>query len=350
MRSRGRIAALSVVAVVSIAAARFASEPVGESLASAAREYLESLTPELRARANPKLEDAARLDWSFVPRSRPGVALGEMSDPQRIAARGLMQASLSSRGMLKAEEIMSLDAILRELEKGQAIAASRDPLAYTITVYGEPLRGKAWGWKLEGHHVSLNFTAAGDRAVAVTPAFLGANPGEVRQGSRAGLRVLAIEEDLGRELAKSLDEAQRKEAVSPDAAPADILTGPGRSLDVAPSSGLACSKMTPQQQNLIDRLLEEFAGNMRQELANVELERIHKAGLEQIRFAWAGGLDRGQPHYYRISGPTFVIEYDNTQNGANHVHTVWHDRQRDFGQDALKDHYQSERVPASTPK
>jgi hypothetical protein len=185
----------------------------------------------------------------------------------------------------------------------------------------------------------LNFTLSDDDA-AVTPSFMGANPAELRQGPRAGLRVLAMEEDLARELVKSLDEAQRKEAVLAESVPGDILTAPGRSLDTALSTGLAQAKMTPAQKHTLEQLVGEFAGNLRQELAGGELARIRKAGVESVRFAWIGSAEPGKPHYYRISGPTFIIEFDNTQDQANHVHTVWHDRERDFGRDVLKEHLQ----------
>jgi hypothetical protein len=242
--------------------------------------------------------------------------------------------------VLKVEEIMSLDSVLRDLEKGRGPV--RDPLKYTVEVYGQPRDGGTWGWKIEGHHVSLNFTVAGG-AVTVTPAFLGANPAEVRRGERAGLRVLAAEEDLGRDLARSLSAEQRKAAVVSEEAPRDILAVPGRGLDGVPATGLAVAEMTGEQRALVERLLGEFAGNLRHEMAAPELERVRGAGLEKVVFAWAGGMERGQGHYYRLSGPTFVIEYDNTQDGANHVHTVWRDRERDFGKDLLKEHLEGRR-------
>ncbi len=305
-----------------------------DPMAAAAVKFLDSLTPELRKKAVLAFDDRAREDWHYIPRQASGVEFGEMNEAQRIAARGLMRSTLSSQGMNKVEEIMLLDGVLRDVEKGSG--PRRDPLAYSVTVFGTPGAG-AWGWKVEGHHVSLNFTGTGEHT-ASTPAFLGANPAEVRHGERAGVRVLAAEEDLARELLASLNAEQRREAVISDRAPSDILAVPGRSLDGLDRSGLPVSSMDGPQRLLVDRLLREFAENLRHELAEEELARIATAGMDAVRFAWMGSDRRGEGHYYRLSGPTFVIEYDNTQNGANHVHTVWRDRERDFGRDLLKEH------------
>ncbi len=342
---RGRRLAFVLLSAMSLAAARLALPAT--DMVGAARAFLDSLPPESLAKAKLAFDDAARTDWHYVPRTRPGITFGEMTDAQRIAARNLIRTALSPRGMLKAESIMSLDGVLRDIEKAAGgTGGSRDPLAYTLTIYGEPSDARPWGWKIEGHHLSLNFTLPGGTVVDATPAFMGANPARVPSGPKAGLRVLAAEEDLGRELVRSLDEAQQKEAVVSQQVPADILTMPGRSLDGAPATGLPFSAMTPEQQALLKRLLDEYAFNLRHELAEAEVARIHEAGLNNVRFTWTGSVEPGRPHYYRISGPTFVIEYDNTQNDANHVHTVWHDRERDFGHDALKDHLEHGHAPS----
>ncbi len=326
-----------VLAVLSLGAARLGSMSVTADMSAAAAAYLNALTPELRARASAPFDGPRRTDWHYVPRDRAGVTFGQMSEPQRIAARNLMRAALSSKGLLKADAIMSLDNVLRGLENSSGPV--RDPLAYEVTVYGDP--GKPpWGWKVEGHHISLNFTVAADGKWSATPSFWGANPGDVRTGPLAGQRVLGEEEDLGRELALSLDDTQRKEAILAGQVPSDILTSPGRNLDVAPAVGLPYSAMHPNQRALLERLLDEYAGNLRHDAASEQLQRIRDSGMDKIRFAWIGATEPGRPHYYRISGPTFVIELDNTQNEANHVHTVWHDRDRDFGRDLLGEHYQ----------
>jgi hypothetical protein len=303
--------------------------------------FLASLDPALRASASIAFDDRARKDWHFVPRTRPGVTFAQLTDAQRVAARRLVRSALSARGMLKVESVMDLDAVLRELEQRSGRSgAGRDPLRYTIAVYGDPA-SHPWGWKIEGHHVSLNFTLVRG-GVAATPSFLGANPAEVGAGAAAGRRVLAMEEDLARELVLSLDDQQRAEAVVAPEAPADILTAPGRDLGAAPPAGLAYSKMTDLQKAFLDRIIREYVENLRAELAEGELNRIERAGRENLRFAWAGATEPGRAHYYRITGPTFIIEYDNTQDGANHVHTVWHDRERDFGHDLLREHLERE--------
>lgn len=315
-------------------------------MAAAAAKFLDTLTPELRAKAALPFADEGRLDWHFVPRARIGVAFKAMDDTQRIAARELVRSALSSSGANKVEEIMALETVLREIEKG-ARPGHRDPLAYSIVVFGEPDAGadaKPWAWKIEGHHVSLNFTGV-NQQTAVTPAFLGSSPARIPHGERAGLRVLAAEEDLGRELLASLDTDQRRAAIIADVAPADIVAIPGRSIDQVDASGLAVASMNADQRAIVERLLGAYAGNMRQDLAEHELQRIAAAGIDQLRFAWMGGEKRGEGHYYRLSGPTFVIEYDNTQGGANHVHSVWRDRQHDFGRDLLKEHHEHAHRP-----
>ena len=304
------------------------------AMSSAATKFLESLSPSLRAKAALAFDDKFREDWHYIPRARAGVEFTELSGAQKIAARQLMRSALSSQGMNKVEEIMLLESVLHEIEKGSG--PRRDPLDYSIAIFGSPM-ASPWGWKLEGHHISLNFTDAGE-SITVTPAFLGANPAEIWQGPRAGVRVLAAEEDLARELLASLTVAQRAEAIIATSAPADILAIPGRGLGEIATTGLPVAVMDAPQRKLIDRLLSEFAGNLKHELASQEIDRINKAGIENVRFAWMGSDRRGEGHYYRLSGPTFVIEYDNTQNNANHVHTVWRDRERDFGRDLLKAH------------
>lgn len=324
-----------------------AREMVNTEMAAAARAFVDSLSKELREKAVVAFADPARKDWHFVPRTRPGVTLGELNDAQRAAAQGLLRSALSSQGVLKVNAIIDLENVLRELENGNA---GRDPGKYTMTVYGEPSAPspvltspppavKPWGWKIEGHHISLNFTSSGRLVTSVTPAFLGTNPASVPRGPKAGQRILANEEDLGRALVTSLDAEQRKVAIIGEKALPDVILGPGRGFDEAPAAGLALSKMNAGQKEQVWRLIEEFARNLRAELAESELERIRAADVGLIHFAWAGSIKPGEGHYYRLRGPTFVIEYDNTQNNANHVHTLWHDLTRDFADDPLKGHY-----------
>lgn len=326
---------LALSAALCAGAARAARPHNPAAMVAAARAFLDSLTPELRAKASLPFDGPERTDWHYVPRPRPGATFAHMSDPQRLAAHGLLRAALSSRGYLKVTSIMELETVLREVES----SPSRDPENYALAVYGEPGGDKPWGWKFEGHHVCLNFSSVTREVTAVTPSFLGANPAEVRRGRHAGLRVLAAEEDLGRELVKSLDGTQRAGAIISAAAPADIILSPGRAIDQAAPAGLAWTHLNDSQRAVLWRLVREYAENLHDDLSGEEIRRIEKAGVEKITFAWAGGLEPGTGHYYRIQGPTFVIEYDNTQNDANHVHTVWHDTQRDFWRDLLGEHY-----------
>lgn len=309
-------------------------------MAAAAGTLLSTLRPELRAKAGLELGDASRGDWHFVPRDRPGVRLREMNDGERAAAYELLRAALSARGYLKADAIMQLDAVLRDLAKARGREdPSRDPEQYTFTVYGSPSVEAAWGWRVEGHHVSLNFSLVPGAAIAVTPAFLGASPAEIKSGPRAGFRALGAEDELGLELLASLDAEQRGRAVLSSQVPADIVAAPGRGPDsLGESLGLPASAMTEAQRAILGRLIDEYVGNLRADLADEQLARI-RAGMDGVRFSWIGAAERGKPHYYRVRGPRWVIEYDTTQNDPNHVHTVWRDFDNDFGGDAMKEHY-----------
>lgn len=313
-------------------------------MASAARAFLATLSPQQLADANPPFADANREDWHFVPRARRGVPLGALTDEQRRAAHAVLAASLSSRGYLKATGVVALEQILHDLTVSAGRNADhRDPGRYYITVFGRPATAEAWGWRFEGHHVSLNFSAVTNDLVATTPAFLGANPAEVPTGPHAGWRLLAAEEDLARDLLGSLTPEQLASAVIAESAPADILFGPGSDPAAAPRVGLAASAMTPPQQAMLRRLIDEYARSFEHEIAAAQLDRIERAGLDAVTFAWAGPADRGvagnRPgFYYRVHGPSFIIEYDNTQDGGNHAHAVWRDLTNDFGRDWLREH------------
>jgi len=191
--------------------------------------------------------------------------------------------------------------------------------------------------------VALNFTIVNGQAVATAPEFLGANPATVADGPHKGLRVLAVEEDLGRQLVKSLSPEQKTAAVISDRAPREIITGNSRKISVTQPAGIAAGKLTPEQKKLLRDLIEECAHRLRLELAEQDLQKIDAAGFDNVFFAWAGGTEPGEGHYYRIQGPRFMIEYDNTQNHANHIHTVWRDPANDFGEDLLRKHYAEHR-------
>lgn len=311
------------------------------SMAAAARNFLAALTPEQKAKATFKFEDDQRMNWHFIPDSmfpRKGVSFKELDSPQQRLAHAFLSTGLSQRGYLKATTIMSLEAILKELEKGQGPV--RDTDLYFFAVFGEPSETQTWGWKVEGHHLSLNFTVVQGQLIAGAPSFFGSNPAEVKSGPRQGLRVLAHEEDLARDLVRSLSQEQLNVALIDTTAPKDIITGNSRRAEPGKPAGLAAARMTKKQVEQLNTLLQEYAHNLPEDVAGEEWERLTRAGMDKIHFAWAGSLDRGAPHYYRIQGPTFLVEYDNTQNNANHIHTVWRGFERDWGLDLLKLHYQ----------
>ncbi|MBL8764253.1 MAG: DUF3500 domain-containing protein [Phycisphaerae bacterium] len=326
------LALLGGSALVSARIGRFDDGGARMEMGQAARAWLATLGPELAQRARFAYDAKERTDWRFVPGERAGVSFKEMNDTQRRAGHALLRSGMSASGYLKTTSIMQLDMVLRDLERARGgDGASRDPERYVLAVFGEPGGATPWGWKVEGHHVSLNFSSVDEELTATTPSFLGANPAEVRDGPRAGLRVLSAEEDLGRRLARSLSPEQRRVAVSAEAAPRDVLLGPGTSAAGVEARGVAYSDLTPDQRELVEALIGTYAGNLRGDLRAWQLARLRAAGIEKVRFSWAGRLESGQGHYYRLQGPTFIIEYDNTQDGANHVHTVWRDPVHDFG-------------------
>jgi hypothetical protein len=311
----------------------------GAQMAAAASGFLQALTPEQRKKATFTLEDGHRTEWFYVPLARKGLPLKEMTPPQHDKALGLLRAGLGQPGYDKATKIMELDKVLAILEKNPV---RRDPELYYVSVFGEPAAKGTWGFRVEGHHVSVNLTVVKGELVASTPEFLGANPAEVRlDGPFKGRRVLHAEEDLGRDLVRSLDPKQLAQALFAKDAPTEIVTKNLPKADPLPATGIGGSALNAKQAAMLRKLLSEYAARLPEPLARERLGKIEKAGFDKIRFAWAGGLERGAAHYYRVQGPTFLIEYDNTQNDANHVHTVFRDFADDFGRDLLREHYQS---------
>lgn len=317
-------------------AIRLAAAPATE-MADAARHFLSALNDDQRSKASFAFDSDERENWHFIPKDRKGLPLKEMIPAQRHLAYALLSTGLSQRGYVKAVTIMSLEQILQEME-GPNRKFPRDPELYYVSIFGAPGETGTWGWRVEGHHLSVNFTIQDGKLAGVTPSFLGTNPAEVRTGARAGLRVLAAEEDLGRELVTLLDEEQRKIAILDTKAPDDIVTLASRQADLGKPVGLPLSRLTPEQQSVAVQLVREYLGRVRGEFAEPEFARIQSAGWDQVYFAWEGSLIRGQRHYYRLHGPTFVFEYDNTQNDANHIHAVWREFHGDFGRDLLAEH------------
>jgi hypothetical protein len=311
-----------------------------EDMVEAARAFLAALAPDQRSKATFSFADQERKNWHFVPRARQGLPLKEMSPPQQQLAYALLQSPLSHRGFLKSLHIMTLEQILHELEGNGNL--QRDPELYYFSIFDEPSTDRTWGWRVEGHHLSVNFTVVDGHDIVSTPSFFGSNPAEVRQGPRRGLRVLGAESDLGRKLVQSLTAEQQEKAIVATEAPRDIINGPDRTAQTLEPMGLPASQMSQSQTETLEQLVKEYVHRLRPELARRDLQRIAEAGYEKIHFAWAGGREPGQGHYYRVQGPTFILEYDNTQNDANHVHCVWRDFQNDFGEDLLRKHHQEQ--------
>jgi hypothetical protein len=307
-------------------------------MAGAANAFLASLTPQQRAQATFPFQSDERFDWHYIPKERKGLSLRQMTAEQQQLAHALLAAGLSQQGYIKAVSIMSLDEVLKMMEGGKGPA--RDPEGYFFTVFGEPSATGTWGYRVEGHHFSQNFSIVNGK-VQGAPSFFGTNPAEIKDGPRKGLRILAREDDLGRQLVKSLTADEKKTAVLSQEAPKEILTEASRKAALkGQPSGLQASMMTGVQRAALQSLLDEYCENMTGEIDQAREDQIKKAG-DKIYFAWAGGEEPGQGHYYRIQSPTFLVEMDNTQDHANHIHSVWRDFEGDFGLDLLKEHYQS---------
>ena len=313
-----------------------AADPLQEVVAGA-KTFLSTLDEQQRAQTVLPFNSDERLNWHYVPKDRLGLPYKNMNTSQRESALSLMMTLLSQEGFQTVETIRSLEDVLKVMENDQV--GRRDPDKYYFTVFGQPSETENWGIRFEGHHISLHWTIVHGKIVSTFPQFLGSNPGEVKDGPKKGTRPLAAEEDLGRSLVKSLDEKQRVDAVLQQEVPADIITGASREAAIEGNLGLPYAAMSPDQQGVLISLVQVLANIQRPEFAETHLARLRDAGLENITFAWIGGFEKGEKHYYRVQGPTFVIEYDNTQNDANHIHVVWRDFKGDFGQDALKEHY-----------
>ena len=313
---------------------------VAASMAAAAKDFLNSLTDEQKTKASFKLLDKERKDWHFIPKpfegekARKGVTLKEMEPAQKHLAYALLSSGLSHKGFSTALQIMSLEQVLWEIEQDP----KRDTSMYYVSIFGTP-GDTNWGWRFEGHHMSMNFTIADDKVVVGTPVFFATNPAEVLQGPRKGLRVLANEEDIARKLAKTLTDEQKQQAIIFDKAPRDILTSAKKKVEPLEGGGLGYEQFDDAQKKILAHLIDIYLNRLRPEVADDEWVAIKKAGLEKVVFGWAGGFEKNQPHYYRVQGPTFLLEYANTQNGANHVHSVWRDFDGDFGEDLLRKHY-----------
>jgi hypothetical protein len=314
------------------------------AMATAATAFLNGLTPELRQQATFPFAGDERTHWHFIPTEtfpRKGLLIRSMNQPQRKLAHELLKAGLSQRGYLTATQIMDLERAQRAQSDRGGAGLERDPEKYFFSIFGTPSTHDTWGWRVEGHHISLNFTIVNGTLVAGSPSFFGSNPAEVREGPKKGLRILGAEEDAARALLQSLDESQRAKAIIETTAPRDMLTM--ANVDIKPLSpvGITADALNGSQRDLLMKLVDVYTGYMAPDIAADRTARLKKAGVEKIGFAWAGETERGKKHYYRVQGPTFLIEYDNTQNEGNHIHSVWRDFEGDFGRDLLREHLKS---------
>jgi len=301
-----------------------------------ARRFLAALDANQRGKATLPFDTGERMNWNYVPMERKGLPLREMTPYQRHLASALLAAGLSQSGYIKAVTIMSLEDVLKLIEHDSG--ETRNPEKYYFSIFDTPSDNGVWGYRVEGHHLSQNYTVV-DGTVVAGPSFFGANPAEVLQGPRKGLRTLAREDDLGIDLMHALDEPMQKVAVVDPHAYPEILTAAHRNAALqGQPSGLPAAKMSATQFDALMALMEEYARNVTDELAEARIAQINKAG-RNIYFAWSGGFNRGDPHYYRIQTPYFLIELDDTQDDANHIHSVWRDFKGDFGEDLLQQHY-----------
>lgn len=320
---------LASLAVVGLALlARGTVDSTGNHMGESASRFLAALDDSQKAQATYGFDDPERLNWHFIPRPRKGLPIKAMTPAQRALAFGLLQTGLGASGFLKATTIMSLEAILKDLEQGKGPV--RDPELYFVTIFGTPATTGQWGWRVEGHHLSLNFTLKDGEITSASPAFFGSNPGEVRQGPRQGLRALADLEDRALRLLQALDDSQKKVAVTAEKAPGEIRSPAAPQPPTAEADGIAYGQLNDDQKPMLKALVEAYALDMSPEVAAAWLDEIKKAGSDNVRFAWQGVADRNGPHAYKVQGPTFLIEFNNTQNNSNHIHAIWRNMLGDF--------------------
>ncbi|GAB3174953.1 DUF3500 domain-containing protein [Telluribacter humicola] len=322
-------------------------ETLTQQMTKAVKAFLGTLDAGQIKQTQLAFEDPLRFDWHFVPRERKGLALKHMTDKQRTAAMGMVKVMMSDEGYRKVNEIIDLENVLRVVENRPPNDTRRDPENYSFLVFGTPGGKEPWSWRIEGHHISLHFSSVTGQ-LSYTPSFLGSNPGHVLVDMpQKGRRVLKEEEDLGFQLLNSLTDAQRQQVILGNKSPWEMFTANDRTAGkLSNFEGVAMKDMTAAQQELFRQLIGTYLNRYHVTLKNQQMEQLKKAGMDNIYFAWIGDTEpikgKGQGHYYRIHGPTLLIEFDNTQDNANHVHTVVRDLTNDFGDDLLRQHYEAQ--------
>lgn len=313
----------------------------GDDMSSAADNLLAALTAEQRVQATFPFNGDVRTDWHYIPKKdRKGLSLKEMTTEQFYLVHSLLNESLGQAGYSKTAGIMYLESILRsiEVERGRNGAYEyRDPTKYFVSIFGSPRLNGAWGWSFEGHHISLNFTVVDGELVASSPAFFGANPHRVPSGPAEDSRILGSEEDRARRLMVSLSEDQAETALIGVDVPRDIFTAASPRVSPDEPQGIKASNLNPDQLELLHQLIDAYVENVADDAALERKAQVSAAG-GNVYFAWIGSVEPGEAHYYRVQAPSFLIEYDNIQNSANHSHTVWRDYNGDFGRDIIGEH------------
>ena len=330
---------LIVLVAVLPASAQQARIDLTQEMVEATNAFVSSLSVQQRNNGVYTFEDEERFNWHFIPRDRKGVPFRSMSDSQRAAAQNVLQTFFSAKGYQRAEAVRSLESVLAEIEVNGRF--DRDPELYFLTIFGTPGLDSNWALRYEGHHLAYNWTFVSGMGIASSPQFFGSNPAEVRSGEKIGTRVLSVEEDLGRDLVSALSADQKKMAILDLEVPGDIFTAAEREITRLENSGISYSELNSRQKRMLIALIDELASMQSEVIAEARMASIRSEGLEDIKFVWIGGIERGDPHYYRVQGSGFLIEYDNTQNNANHIHLVWRDFTGDFGRDLIRMHYQA---------
>ncbi len=316
-----------------------------QNLSEKASTFIETLSEELKSQTVFTLADEERFNMNYVPITRKGTRFHDFNKTQRAAAIDLLKSSLGEEGYRKSKEIMSLEKILRVIEnddndKMPDGRPRRDPLNYHFSIFGNPATDLPWGWRFEGHHLSLNFTSSDHKISSSTPTFFGTNPSVIKITGHKEKEVLKKETSLSFELVNSLSSEQLKKALFADIAPAEIVTTTDRKVEGFKQRGIFYNDLSSDQQQLFIDLINLYLNNYEKNFSEGYRDKIKKAGIENLSFSWAGSLEPGVPNYWCIQGPVLLIEYDNTQTNANHVHTVVRDPTNDYGEDTLKKHYE----------
>ena len=311
----------------------------------AAEHFLSLLDNQQKEKILYPFDTTERYAWYYVPKDdRKGLTINEMNEQQRNAAVTLMKTALSKQGYDKATAIMSLEKVLKAIENRDENDHYRDTGKYFFTLFNKPSKEGIWGWRIDGHHLSLSFCSAFGKLVSVTPGFFGSNPAIVLSGPEKGVEILKDETQLGLELVHALTKQQLEKTVIDSVAPGDIITLNKRTAMIENPVGLNYKDMTKDQQKIFMQLLSIYIQRYTHLFAAGMMKEIESAGIDKLLFAWAGSMEGGpgHPKYYRIQGPTIIIEYDNTQNNGNHIHSVIRDLQHDFGGDELLQHYKND--------